>query len=110
MGGPARRRRFCLPAAGVGDLSIDGRPVVYATAEIPDDFPLRLCRLKEMTELNWSQFCEILGVSAKQMRRWRTGTEPSGGALMAIMVVAVQVSGGLDVVMGEGFAAALPEA
>ena len=98
------RWRFLPPASCSGGLRIEDRLLVYATAQLPADFPQRLCRLKEMTGLSWNQFCDALGVSSKQMRRWRKGIEPCGGAMLAIILVASQVSGGLDVIMGDGFA------
>ena len=99
-----RRWRFLPPASCSGGVRIDDRLLVYATAQLPVDFPQRLCRLKEMTGLSWNQLCDVLGVSSKQMRRWRKGIEPCGGAMLAIIWIASQVSGGLDVIMGEGFA------
>ena len=103
-------RRFLPPASCTGGLRVNGRLMVYSTAELPEDFPLRLCCLKEVTGLSWNQLCDVLGVGSKQMRRWRKGIEPCGGAMMAIFWVASQVPGGLDLVMGEGFVASLPEA
>ena len=107
--GPARRPPFLIAAACVGCRSVGGRPIVSATSEIPEDFPLRIATLKEMTGLSWNQFCEVVGVTPKRMRKWRSGTEPNGGGLMGIVILAAQVSGGLDVVMGEGFTTSLLE-
>ena len=39
-------RRFLPPASCTGGLRVNGRLMVYSTAELPEDFPLRLCCLK----------------------------------------------------------------
>ena len=101
--------RSLPPASCSGGVRVNGRLLIYGTAQLPEDFPQRLCRLKELTGLSWSQLCDVLGVSSKQMRRWRKGIEPCGGAMLSINWVASQIPGGLDVIMGEGFVASLVE-
>ena len=89
-------RRFLPPASCTGGLRVNGRLMVYSTSELPEDLALRLRCLKEVTGLSWNQLCDVLGVDSKQIRRWRKGIEPCGGAIMAIFWVASQVPGGLD--------------
>ena len=103
------RRLFEYPYYDLGVISIGGRRLVCGTGHFPADFPLRLCRLKELTELSWNEFAEVLGCDVKQVLRWRQGAEPGGGAMLAIIWVASQVPGGLDVMMGEEFRGFLAE-
>ena len=67
--------------------------------EFPEDFPERLCRLKEATGLSWNGFAEYLGAEPRQVARWRKGVEPSGGAMLALLRVASRVPGGLQVLL-----------
>ena len=69
---------------------------------LPDDFPERLERLREASGLTWSGMARALGVSHKQVYRWRRGVEPCGGAMQALYTFASQVRGGLDILLGEG--------
>ena len=50
-------------------------------SEFPPDFPQRLESLKEATGLTW---LGALGVDARMLRRWRTGTQPGSGHLIAL--------------------------
>ena len=70
---------------------------------LPDDFPERLERLKEASQLSWSAFARALGVDYKQMLRWRKGVEPSGGAMHSLCLFASRIQGGLEILMGDGF-------
>ena len=69
---------------------------------LPDDFPERLERLREASGLTWSGMARALGVSHKQIYRWRKGVEPSGGAMQSLYEFASQVRGGLEILLGEG--------
>ena len=102
---PGSLLRF--PASCSGGLGVNDRLPVYGTAQLPEELPQRLCRLKALTGLSWNQLCDVLGVSSKQIRRWRNGIEPCGWAMPAITWVASQVPGGLGVVVGEGFVMSL---
>ena len=43
----------------------------------------------------------MIGVDYRQVLRWRkTGAEPSGGAVMALVDFAIQVPGGLAILTG----------
>ena len=48
------------------------------TTILPDNFPIRLVRIKEATGLTWNEFGEKVGVNPRQMLRWRKGAKPSG--------------------------------
>ncbi len=70
-------------------------------ALMPDDFPRRLCVLKEASGLSWEGFAACLGVDCRQVLRWRRGAHPSGGPMLAICRMAVMVPGGLRALLGE---------
>ena len=70
---------------------------------LPEDFPQRLERLKEASGLSWSGLAGAIGVDYKQMYKWRKGVEPSGGAMHALYKYASRISGGLHILMGDGF-------
>ena len=59
------------------------------TTILPDNFPIRLVRIKEATGLTWNEFGEKVGVNPRQMLRWRKGAKPSGGAMYSLMRVAM---------------------
>lgn len=65
-------------------------------ALLPADFPARLGRLKESTGLSWEGLAVCLGVDSRQVLRWRQGTEPCGGAMLALVRLARRVPGGLE--------------
>ena len=93
------------------EATVRGRRVLCGAPRLPDDFPERLGRLKEISGLSWSTLADLLGVDSRQLRRWRCGIEPCGGAMRSIVWVAARIPGGIDIVMGEGFSsvAAHPE-
>ena len=68
---------------------------------IPVDFPQRLERLKEASGLGWKAMCRRLDVDNKRVYRWRRGTEPSGGAMLALIRLAAEVPGGLEALLPE---------
>ena len=70
-------------------------------AELPADFGERLKRLKERTGLTWEGLAEELGVDCRQLFRWRTGTAPSGGAMLSIVRLAAEFPDGLDELLGD---------
>ena len=73
-------------------------PVV---ALLPEDFGQRLNRFKLLTGLSWEGLADCIGVDHRQLLRWRKqGAEPSGGAMLALVLLAVQVPGGLAVLLG----------
>ena len=70
---------------------------------LPEDFTERLGRLKEISGLSWSGLARALGVSHKQIYRWRDGTEPCGGAMHSLYLFADQLPHGVDILMGKEF-------
>lgn len=100
-----------LPDPPAFGATVRGRRVLFGDPLLPDDFPARLGRLKEISGLSWNDLADLLGVESRQLRRWRRGIEPCGGAMRSIVWVAAQIPGGIDIVMGEGFSsvAASPE-
>ena len=86
-----------------GELAIHGRPAPYQTGVLPKDFVQRLNRLKKASGLTWNGFARALGVDKKQMRRWRQGTEPCGGAYHSLVSLAPMIPGGVDILMGDGY-------
>ena len=74
-------------------------------ALLPADFPARLGRLKAATGLSWEGLAVCLGVDSRQVLRWRQGTEPCGGAMLALVRLARRVPGGLEDLLGEDHAA-----
>ena len=71
-------------------------------ALLPDDFAGRLVALREAAGLTWQAFAARLGVDPRQLLRWRRGTSPCGGAMLAVCRLAATVPGGLDILLGEG--------
>lgn len=85
-------------------ITIDGRPLPYQSGVLPEDFSLRIERLKEASGLTWNGFALAIGVDRQQVRRWRKeGVEPSGGPMLSLFRFAAQMPGGLQNLMGEDF-------
>lgn len=74
---------------------------ISASRLMPDDFAERLERLKEASGLTWSGMARAVGVDYKQLLRWRKGVVPDGGAMLALVRFAVQVQGGLQILIEE---------
>ena len=70
---------------------------------LPDDFPVRLERLREASGLTWSGMARAIGVSHKQIYRWRKGVEPCGGALQSLYEFADSIPGGLAILLGKDY-------
>ena len=70
---------------------------------MPDDFVQRLTRLKEAAGLTWDGLAVCLGVDNRQVLRWRNGAIPCGGAMLALVRLALRVPGGLGLLLGEDF-------
>ena len=71
---------------------------------LPDDFPKRLERLKELAGLTWAGFAAAIGVDYRQMYRWRKhGVEPSGAAMDRLYKFASRLDGGLEILLGESY-------
>ena len=71
-------------------------------AVMPEDFADRLRAVKEMTGLSWEGMASLMGVDGRQLWYWRKrGGEPNGGAMMALVRLAVRVPGGLALLIDE---------
>ena len=92
-----------------GGPVICGRAVRCATARLPADFPARLERLKRLAGCTWDEFAEAIGVEPKRVLGWRHGAEPHAGAYHALIELASRIPGGLRVLLGEDFLAAVGE-
>ena len=90
-------------------ITIGGRVLPLESVVFPSDFPQRLARLKEASGLTWSAFAHALGVDPKQVRRWREGVEPAGGAMLALVCFAMRIPGGLAILTGQDLPESLPE-
>ena len=53
-------------------------------SEFPEDFPQRLESLKDAAGLSWRGLARSLNVDIRMLRRWRTGTKPDPGHLIAL--------------------------
>ena len=68
---------------------------------LSEDFAERLGRLREAAGLTWSGLARALGVSHKQIYRWRDGTEPCGGAMHSLYLFAIDLPNGLNILTGK---------
>jgi DNA-binding transcriptional regulator YiaG len=60
-------------------------------SQFPEDFPQRLERLKDATGFSWRGLARRLRVSAKCVRRWKTGMQPSPGHLFSLFTTAEEM-------------------
>ena len=66
---------------------------------LPEDFAARLTALKEITDLTWEGMSVCLGVDPRQVRYWRDGGWPNGGATLALVDLATLVPEGLGALL-----------
>ncbi len=89
------------------DSIADGTQVSLAailppgSTEMPKDFP-RLVAIKEATRLPWTQFAYVVGVSQRQMYRWRKeGAKPGGGAMLSLFRLVQIIPNGQQMLLGD---------
>lgn len=70
-------------------------------ALIPEDFAERMTSLKERAGLTWEGMALGMGVDSRQILRWRKGGAPSGGAMLALVRLALHVPDGLSKLLDE---------
>ena len=71
-------------------------------ALLPEDFREKLEAIKGLTGLSWEGMAVAMGVDSRQLWRWRRhGVQPSGGAMLALVRLALWVPGGLAVLVDE---------
>ena len=90
------------------DSIADGTQVSLAailppgSTEMPKDFPRRLVAIKEATRLPWTQFAYVVGVSPRQMYRWRKeGAKPGGGAMLSLFRLVQIIPNGQQMLLGD---------
>ena len=66
----------------------------------PEDFPQRLERLLEMTDLSRQDLARGLGVTERTVQRWlRGGGRPKGGSYYGILQLSRTVPGGFELMI-----------
>ena len=74
--------------------------LLYGITFLPDDFPVRLDRVKLASGLTWEGLAGCLSVDPRQLQRWRRGTKPSGDGLFALILLAARIPGGVHMLLG----------
>lgn len=54
------------------------------SSEFPGDFPQRLDRLREASDLTWREMARQLGVSIRSLHRWRSGVRPDAAHMLVL--------------------------
>ena len=71
-------------------------------ALIPEDFSDRLKVVRDLLGLNWEGMAVGLGVDPRQLLRWRIkGGAPNGGAMLALVRLAIRTPEGLGQLLDE---------
>lgn len=60
-------------------------------SQFPLDFPERLERFMEAAELSSRGLARLLRVDNRMLRRWRKGTKPDPGHLVALFTLAAEM-------------------
>ena len=84
----------------------DPRSLYTIHLRIPSLVPLEMRKVQQRGQrphLERRAFAQALSVDRKQVRRWRQGTDPCGGAMHSLFRFALRMPGGLEILMGEGF-------
>ena len=92
-------------------INVAGHIAPYQSGVLPEDFPQRLERLKEASNLTWNAFADAIGIDKKRVHRWRRPKKkdgrkpikPDGDGFYALVKIAALIPGGLDILMGDGF-------
>lgn len=69
-----------------------GTPLVIppGVALLPEDFREKLVAIKGLTGLSWEGMATAMGVDSRQLWRWRRhGVQPNGGAMLALVRLAL---------------------
>lgn len=77
------------------------QPLPPGVSLLPDDFPRRLTALKEIIGLSWEGMAVCLGVDPRQLKYWRDDGTPNGGAMLALLGLAIRVPGGLAALLNQ---------
>lgn len=73
------------PTSAVGRRRKTHRRVLF---DFPVDFPERLERFKEESQLSWRSLARLLGVSPYRIREWRRGAVPASAHLFLLLILA----------------------
>ncbi len=65
----------------------------------PKDFGERLELLREMSGMSRTEFADMIGVTERGLAKWLKGGPPSGAYFWAILELAQDVPGGLELVL-----------
>ena len=88
---------------GGPEHTTDMEPMPYGN-RLPDDFPDRLERLRQVADLTWAGLAGAIGVDFRQMYKWRKHrVEPSGAAMDRLFKFASRITGGLEILLGESY-------
>lgn len=72
-----------------------GRPQQWVyhvePSHFPSDFPERLESLRDAAGLTWRGLARLLKVNVRSVRRWRAGTRPGSGHLVALFNLAAEM-------------------
>ena len=60
-------------------------------SQFPPDFPERLERFREAAGLSWRGLARLLRMRARNVWRWRSGTQPDAGHLYALFSLAAEM-------------------
>ena len=72
----------------------------YRPPRWPEDFPQRLERLLEMTDLSRQDLARGLGVTERTVQTWlRGGARPKGGSFYGIVQLSRSVPGGFELMI-----------
>ena len=88
----------------VSSLPETGTPIAIppGVALVPENFREKLELIKRLTGLSWERMASAMGVDSRQLLRWRKhGGEPGGGAMLALVRLALWVPGGLAALVDE---------
>ena len=95
-------------------INVAGHIAPYQSGVLPEDFPERLERLKEASNLTWNAFADAIGIDKKRVHRWRRPKKkgrkpikPDSGGFCALVRIAALIPGGVDILMGDGYMASI---
>ena len=75
------------------------RDLRFPAPSLPQDFPVRLCRLEDRSGTSLEELALGAGLPARRGRLWRIGRPPSDDELRAIVEFACSVPGGVAVLL-----------
>jgi len=61
-----------------------------APSQFPADFPVRLAAFRDAADLTWRELARLLSINVRSVHRWRAGTRPDAGHLLALLGLAAE--------------------